>query len=465
MKFYFKILIFSLLLCSAELGWAEVTRLTKFRFSVEPTKIRLVFDAVGKVNYTTAVFSDRTVVSIKKAKLIPDLKKVNFSRTPINSIVSAKKNNELQLTIKLQEALRFKHFLLAKPGRLVLDFYFIAKEKAVVRSGVELSSAPKQHDIDSGPKKAHQQVAAVERSLDNLESDLIAKMYQINQTPQSDLLDDGAGSNSTNGNYNGSDDAIAGQRNVVVVIDPGHGGHDPGAIGPNGTKEKNVTLAVAKALQETINKTAGFRAVLTRNKDYFISLRKRLNIAHDYAADMFISIHADAYKYRDVEGVSIFALSQRGATSEAARWLAEKENESELGQAISDKNALLRSVLIDLAQTATIGSSLEIGKMLLHSLSNIASLHSKNVEQAAFVVLKSPDIPSLLVEVGFISYSKEEMKLRRSDYQQEIAAKIAFGIKSYFIRRPPRGTYLAKMRRDNNFEFSALKDSLPGSGG
>ena len=231
-------------------------------------------------------------------------------------------------------------------------------------------------------------------------------------------------------------------RDVIVVIDPGHGGKDSGAVGFRGTHEKDIALAVAKSLQNTINHVKGFRAILTRNGDYFISLRERLGIAHKYKADMFVAIHADAYRDRSSHGASVFALSQRGATSEAARWLAEKENESELGQTISDKNELLRSVLIDLAQTATIAASLEIGDALLEKFASITHLHSQRVEQAAFVVLKSPDIPSLLVETGFISDPYEESRLRDANYQQKIANCMARGITEYFMRRPPQGTYL-----------------------
>jgi N-acetylmuramoyl-L-alanine amidase len=176
---------------------------------------------------------------------------------------------------------------------------------------------------------------------------------------------------------------------------------------------------------------------------------------------MFISIHADAYFNNMAHGISIFALSQKGATSEAARWLADKENESELGQAMSAKSNLLRSVLIDLAQTATISASLEIGGKMLQTLSGVASLHFKQVEQAALVVLKSPDIPSLLIEVGFLTYEPEERRLRNTRYQEEIAARLAMGIQSYFVRRPPPGTYLAKIKPRG---IITLQDSLPTGG-
>lgn len=189
------------------------------------------------------------------------------------------------------------------------------------------------------------------------------------------------------------------------MIDPGHGGKDPGASGVRGTHEKDVVLAISKKLAALINRQPGFRAVLTRSTDRYIPLRTRLAIARKYKADMFVAIHADAWKERDAKGVSVFALSSRGATSEAARWIANRENKSELmgGVALQDKSNMLKSVLINLSQTATVRASLKIGDNLLEAFRHITTLHHSRVEQAAFVVLKSPDIPSLLVETGFLS--------------------------------------------------------------
>lgn len=233
-------------------------------------------------------------------------------------------------------------------------------------------------------------------------------------------------------------------RNVVIVIDPGHGGKDPGATGAHGTHEKSVVLKISMHLYRMLNKLPGFHAVLTRRGDYYLKLRQRLKIARKDRADMFVAIHADAWKNRDAHGVSVFALSRRGATSEAARWLAARENQSELmgGVDLQDKSSLLKSVLINLSQVATIRSSLLIGESVMKSVSKVATLHHKRVEQAAFVVLKSPDIPSLLVETGFISNPKEERLLKSGRYQQRLAHAIMIGIKSYFEKHPPRYTYL-----------------------
>ncbi len=234
-------------------------------------------------------------------------------------------------------------------------------------------------------------------------------------------------------------------RDVVVVIDAGHGGKDPGAKGCNGTQEKDVVLEIAKRLQYQINQQPGFKAVLTRKGDYFIGLRERLDLARKYRGDMFIAIHADAHEHLDACGVGVYALSQRGATSEAARWLAQRENASEFvgGLDLSDKDHVLKSVLIDLSQTQSITASLQMGSVLLQHLGKFAPLHHNTVEQAAFVVLKSPDIPSLLIETGFISNTREERRLRSPQYQTQIAEALLIGIKDYFVHHPPRGSSLA----------------------
>lgn len=222
---------------------------------------------------------------------------------------------------------------------------------------------------------------------------------------------------------------------IVVVIDPGHGGKDTGAIGKGNTKEKDVVLAIARQLANLINRRSDMHAVLTRNGDYFVPLRERLKLARRGKADLFVAIHADSFLNNHSSGASVYALSHRGATSEAARWLASRENTSELGGVdlgeLDDKSHVLRSVLIDLAQTATIRDSLRLGTSLLDSLDNITALHYTRVEQAPFVVLKSPDIPSVLVETGFISNPSEEAKLSDTRYQAKMANALFSGIQLY----------------------------------
>ncbi|MCX7115071.1 MAG: N-acetylmuramoyl-L-alanine amidase [Gammaproteobacteria bacterium] len=235
-------------------------------------------------------------------------------------------------------------------------------------------------------------------------------------------------------------------RTVIVVLDPGHGGKDPGAHGPRGTKEKDVVFHIAERLKTLIDRQPGMKAVLTRRGDYYLGLRERLTIARRDNADIFVSIHADAFQNPHSTGASIYALSQSGATSEAARWLAEKENNSELGgvnlSELDDKNGLVRTVLIDLSQTATVGASVHMGERLLRELDTMTNLHHSHVEQARFAVLKSPDIPSVLIETGFISNVREEANLRSIAYQQRLTQAIFKGIKGYFWEYPPQGTFV-----------------------
>ena len=221
---------------------------------------------------------------------------------------------------------------------------------------------------------------------------------------------------------------------IMVVIDPGHGGKDSGAIGPNKTMEKNVVLAISKRLQKRFNEQLGFKAELTRDTDKFIPLHQRLSIARKCKADLFIAIHADsAYQNTNAVGATVFALSTNGATSEMAHWMAKKENSSEFIYGITVNNdRLLRSVLLDLSQTHMIDVSLKIGQQVLNQLNHVTTLHDKQVEQAAFVVLKSPDIPSLLIETAYISNPTQEKKLCDPIYQQQLTDSIARGVINYF---------------------------------
>lgn len=253
-------------------------------------------------------------------------------------------------------------------------------------------------------------------------------------------------------------------RDVIIVLDPGHGGKDPGAIGPRHNAEKNVVLAIGLKLKKLIDKQPGMHAVLTRHGDYYVGLRQRLMIARKHNADIFISIHADAFINRHSNGASVFALSPRGATSEAARWLAEKENNSELGgvnlSGLDDENGLIRTVLLDLSQTATISSSLQMGTRVLQHIDGITRLHNNKVEQARFVVLKSPDIPSILIETGFISNPREENNLASSAYQARLTQAIFNGIKRYFWEYPPHGTHVEVLSGANSY-LVKKGDTLP----
>jgi N-acetylmuramoyl-L-alanine amidase len=234
-------------------------------------------------------------------------------------------------------------------------------------------------------------------------------------------------------------------RNLVVAIDAGHGGEDPGAIGPGGTYEKNVTLKIALALAEKINGEAGMEAFLTRDSDYFVPLRERFEKSRAAKADLFISIHADAFNVATVRGSSVYVLSQRGATNEAAGYLADRENRSDLvgGVSLDDKDAMLAAVLLDLSQGATSEASASAAEQVFASLKRVGKTHRRQVERANFMVLRSPDLPSMLVETGFISNPQEEKNLNSSDYRGRLADAILDGVREYFHASPPPGSWIA----------------------
>ncbi len=235
-------------------------------------------------------------------------------------------------------------------------------------------------------------------------------------------------------------------RKVVVAIDAGHGGEDPGASGRRGTREKDITLAIARQLVEAMNREEGMRAVLTRDGDYFIPLRKRIERARAQHADLFVSIHADAYRSPRVTGSSVYVLSQRGASSEAARWLANQENAADHigGVTLEDKDDMLKSVLLDLSQTASIEASVNVAREVLDRLDQVGNIRKRQVQHAGFVVLKSPDIPSILVETAYITNPEEEKKLQSRAHQRLLARAIATGVRRYFENSPPPGTLLAE---------------------
>ncbi len=231
-------------------------------------------------------------------------------------------------------------------------------------------------------------------------------------------------------------------RDLVIAIDAGHGGDDPGAIGRRKTREKDVVLAIARRLADLVRQEPGMRPVLIREGDYYIGLRQRIDKARKHNADLFISIHADGFKNGRASGSSVYVLSRRGASSEMARVLAAKENAADLagGVSLDDKDELLREVLLDLSQTATLEASHEMAGNMLGELKRIGKTHKKSVQRAGFLVLKSPDIPSILVETAFITNPDEERRLRESGHQQKLARAMLSGIKDYFDKHPPPGT-------------------------
>jgi N-acetylmuramoyl-L-alanine amidase len=362
-----------------------------------PDNTRLVFDVNGPVEHSlfTLEAPERIVIDIKASHLARPIQGLDFSKGVISNIRTAMQaNGDLRVVLDLKKRVLPKSFTLqpnAEYGnRLVVDLS-------------DPGSAPV---VQAPPAQSTPAPSAAVRNL-------------------SDAVEDG--------------------RDVIVAIDAGHGGEDPGASGPRGTHEKDVVLAIALKLSELIKREKGMRPVLTRNGDYFIPLGRRVEIAREHKADLFISIHADAFKNRHARGSSVFTLSQRGASSAYARMLAERENESDLigGVSLDDKDQVLASVLLDLSQTATMEASSDVANQVLSQLRAVNPLHKSHVEQAGFRVLKAPDLPSILVETAFISNPSEERKLRDSTHQMHVATALLQGIRHYFHRNPPPGSWLA----------------------
>ena len=255
------------------------------------------------------------------------------------------------------------------------------------------------------------------------------------------------------------------KRDIIIAIDAGHGGEDPGAIGPNRQREKHIVMAIAKELNALLQADKGFRPTMIRTGDYYISLRGRRDLARQRQADLFVSIHADAFNRREAHGASVYALSTQGATSTAASYLAERENASDLvgGVTLSDKDDVLAGVLADLSMTSTLDNSLKIGSKVLRHVDSVAKLHKTSVEQAGFAVLKSPDIPSILVETGFISNPSESQLLSTTAYQKKMARAIHAGIRDWFLAHPPSGTLVAWQRQQNGQQYTIARgDTLSG---
>ncbi len=407
--------IVGLLLTTVTVDALAVTQVKSMRLWRAPDNTRLVFDLSGPVQHSVFTLSapDRLVIDINGATLAAPLN-VATSNTPISSVRSAQRTpTDLRVVVDLKKSVTPKSFTLAPNAqygnRLVVDLY--DQEADAIAA-----TAPT-------PPPTPVQAPATTPAVPVTPAQPAIKLPPVPN----------------------------GKRDIVVAIDAGHGGEDPGASGSRGQHEKDIVLQIAKELQRQINSEKGFRAELTRTGDYFIPLRKRTEIARKKGADLFISIHADAAPSRAAFGASVFALSDRGATSETARWLADTENRSDLiggagNVSLDDKDRMLAGVLLDLSMTATLSSSLNVGQKVLGNMGRITSLHKQRVEQAGFMVLKSPDIPSILVETGFISNNNEAAKLATASHQQALARSIHTGVRQYFQQNPPPGTYIAWLR-------------------
>lgn len=396
----------SLLLLTLSInGWA--TTIDGVRLSQSSLDTRLVFDLSDKVNYHLFTLNnpERLVIDLKYTKQPKSLPIPDLKNTPIRSIRYAEwDKNTLRIVLDLSKSLKYSSQTLVPnkqhPHRLVVDLHDSVPPKKTAKITVTPPLPIKPEPV---PKVVAEKPQPV----------IVKK--DIPPVPRKD---------------------------IVIAIDAGHGGQDSGALGSRGTKEKDVVLAIARRLAKLVNNEPGMRAYLTRDSDKFITLRQRIKLARTHDADMFISIHADAFHKQRAKGASVFVLSERGASSEAAQLLADKENAADLAGGISleDKDDLLAYVLLDLSQNASLEASMEVANTVLSGLKRVGNVHKKHVESAAFVVLKSPDIPSILVETAFISNPDEERKLKSSSHQNKLARAMLSGIRNYFQRNPPLGT-------------------------
>lgn len=406
------------------------------------TRIVLDLDAPVQHSLTLAGNPDRIILDVPNSKLLGDLAKLPLADTPVLVIRSYVHNKtDLRLVLDLKAKVAPNSFSLkASAGmhdRLVIDLY----DEVAPAVTATLPAAPAP--APAAPASNNKPVATQQ----------VAKPSTAPSVPQTAPS---APTTTTAQPVARAD--LSGKRFIVIAVDAGHGGEDPGAMGPNRIREKEVTLAIAKELVAAINAQPGFTGKLTRTGDYFIPLKKRRDLARNMKADLFVSIHADAFTKASARGASVFALSQNGATSETARFLAQRENESDLiggvgDISLDDKDQVLAGVLVDLSMTATLNSSLQVGHHVLNSMGGIAHLHKRHVEQAGFMVLKSPDVPSILVETGFISNPEEARKLATPAYRKQMAQSVFKGIKQHFYQHPPAGTYVAAQ-----LESGAIKD-------
>lgn len=368
----------------------SAAQIRKARLWRSDEKLRLVFDLSGPVRYRTFTLSapERLIIDVSGANLSGDFSQLTLNGTVIRSIRSGPfGQGDTRIVLDLSNPVLLNSFLLApqdgQSHRLVLD---LVTAKTPQVTPMVPRETPK---IGAHPK-----------------------------------------------------------RDIIVVVDPGHGGKDPGAVGAKGEREKDVVLSIAQLLGKRLKKEKGFDVKLVRNDDFFVPLRKRVEIARQHKADMFISVHADAAPRLTASGASVYCLSEGGATSATARFMAQRENGADLLGATSllnlkDKDPMLAGVILDMSMNATIAASLQLGNTVLGSLASITTLHQKRVEQAGFAVLKSPDVPSILVETGFISNVRDSQRLVTARHQQAVADGLFEGLQRYFEKNPPINSYLA----------------------
>ena len=405
----------SLALLVSPVGFAAATSLVAVRVWPGTEYTRITLEGPTGIEFSQMMLSD-------PARLVIDLKGVEF-----NSVLQSLPEKVLEsdpLISRIRAAVN-------RPG--------------VVRVVVELKAGITPQIFALNPIASYGHRLVVDLYPETPVDPILALIHK--RSPLEAASGDGGGETMPAGESGQAATAPPENRILTIVIDPGHGGEDPGAIGRRGSHEKNVTLSIARRLKSKIDAEPNMQAVLTRNGDYFVPLYKRVSIARRAQADLFVSVHADAFTRPEANGSSVYVLSERGASSTAARWLAQKENEADLigGVNIAKQEGHLARTLLDLSQTATINDSVKLASAVLSQLGAINRLHKPQVEQAGFAVLRSPDVPSILVETAFISNPDEEKRLNDQAYQDKMADAIVSGIRQYFASNPPvRRTTVAR---------------------
>lgn len=421
------------------------------RFVDEADHTRVVFDLSSAVTRKVFLLDNpkRVVIDLKNTRLRTQIKQPDASHPLFRRIRHAPRNKtDLRVVVDLKKKVKPNSFVL-KPSqdyghRLVLDLYDFGGLAGALKKSRKKNVQPPVKKIPATvnvvkkakqPKPNIKTVALPQRQSETLETE-----QQATHETKIELAELPAKPRMTSSSRTSNE--------FVVAIDAGHGGNDPGARGAHGTREKIVVLSIAKKLDRLIAREPGMRSVLIRKGDYYVGLRQRMSIARKADADIFVSIHADAFRKSNIRGSSVYTLSQRGASSEAARWLAAKQNESYQvgGVNLDDKDKMLAGVLLDLSQTATQDASTDVAAKVLRNLRKLGRVHKRKVQSAGFVVLKSPDIPSILVETAFISNPAEEKNLKSPSYQNKIARAIFKGIRDYYHLRAAPAMHMASRK-------------------
>ncbi len=389
--------LITIVVCFSGIHLLHAADISGIRFWQDPEKTRLVFDVSEKVSYKLFTLDDpyRLVVDIEQGNLNTDVAKIEIPNSLVKKIRTSAQADKLRVVLDLENGVTTKDFTL-KPfqeygHRLVVDLR------------------------DKNAKKV---------AIKTADSTLKGK-----------------------------------ERDIIIAIDAGHGGEDPGAIGPKGTREKNVTLEVAQRLAKLIDAEKGMKAFLTRGSDYYVGLEKRTRLARENKADLFVSLHADGFTDSRVRGASVWVLSSRGANSEMGKWLEQREKSSDLlggVESLSNKDPLVAQVLLDLSMHYSVGASIKAAELVRQELSqNMSKMHGRGLRKAAFMVLRMPDIPAMLVEMAFISNPNEEKLLKTAKQQRKVAKAILSGVKSYFRTHPPDGSLYAKLAKSKSYRVKS----------